>query len=275
MRQERTRSACVLGVLAALAMAMPAVSQAEGATDDWRFNATIYGWLPSLGGSLSVPVDNSGSSVGVDPGDILDALNFTFMGAFEADKGRWGVATDLIYLDLSASKKSVSDFTVGGADLPASATVKADLGITGWLWTLDGTYLLVDDPGHPVKLLAGARMLDLSTDLKWSIDGDITGVPLPGRDGRGEASDTVWDAIVGVKGRINFGADGQWFVPYYVDVGTGQSDFTWQAIAGLGYAFGWGDLVGVWRYLDYNMPSGDSIEDLWMSGAAVGVTFHF
>jgi hypothetical protein len=31
----------------------------------------------------------------------------------------------------------------------------------------------------------------------------------------------------------------------------------------------------VWRYLDYNMPSGDAVEDLNFSGAAIGVTFHF
>jgi hypothetical protein len=263
-----------LAVVAALAVAMPAVSRAEGSSDDWSFSATIYGWLPSIDGNLSVPVKTGGASVGVDPSAILDALNFTFMGMFEADKGRWGAATDLIYLDLGSSKKKVKDFTVGEAGLPASATVDASLDMTGWLWTLDGTYLVVDDADHPVKLLAGARMLDLSTDVKWKLEGDTTGVPLE-REGSGEASDTVWDAIVGVKGRAAFGDDKKWFVPYYLDVGTGDSDLTWQGFLGVGYAFDWGDLVGVWRYLDYNMPSGDAIEDLNFSGAAIGATFHF
>jgi hypothetical protein len=275
MKNPGARSACLLAVVGALAAATPVVSQAEGSSDDWTFSATIYGWLPSIDGNLSVPVETGGSSVGVDPSAILDALNFTFMGMFEADKGRWGAATDLIYLDLGGSKKKVRDFTVGDVDLPGSTTVDASLDITGWLWTLDGTYLVVEDPDHPVKLLAGARMLDMTTDLKWKLEGDISGLPLPGREGKGEASDTVWDAIVGVKGKFVFGDDRKWFVPYYLDVGTGDSDLTWQGMLGAGYAFDWGDLVAVWRYLDYNMPSGKSIEDLSFSGAAIGATFHF
>jgi hypothetical protein len=275
MTKLGARTACALAVVGAMAAAMPAVSKAESSADDWSFSATIYAWLPSIDGNLSVPVETGGSSVGVDPSAILDALNFTFMGMFEADKGRWGVATDVIYLDLGSSKSKVEDFTVGGVELPATATAKASLDLSGWLWTLDGTYLAVDDPDHPVKLLAGARMLDLTTDLKWKLEGDITGVPLPGREGSGEASDTVWDAIVGVKGRVAFGDDKKWFVPYYLDVGTGDSDLTWQGMLGAGYAFDWGDLVAVWRYLDYNMPSGEAIEDLSFYGAAIGVTFHF
>ena len=275
MRNPRAHSARLLAVVGALAAASPVVSRAEGSSDDWSFNATIYAWLPSIDGNLSVPVETGGSSVGVDPSTILDALNFTFMGMFEADKGRWGAATDLIYLDLGGSKKKVRDFTVGDDELPGTATANASLDITGWLWTLDGTYLVVDDPDHPVKLLAGARMFDMTTDLKWKLEGDISGVPLPGREGSGEASDTVWDAIVGVRGKVVFGDDRKWFVPYYLDVGTGDSDLTWQGMLGAGYAFDWGDLVAVWRYLDYNMPSGESIEDLNFSGAAIGATFHF
>jgi hypothetical protein len=155
-------------------------------------------------------------------------------------------------------------------------TANASLDLKGWIWTLDGTYLVVDDPDHPMKLLAGARMFDLSSDLKWHLDGDIAGLPLPGRDGKGSASGTVWDAIIGLRGRVMFGEDKKWYIPYYADVGTGDSDVTWQGMLGVGYAFDWGDLVAVWRYLDYNMPSSrDAVEDMTLNGAAIGVTFHF
>jgi hypothetical protein len=154
-------------------------------------------------------------------------------------------------------------------------TVNADLGITGWLWTVDGTYRVVDDPDHPVALLAGARMLNLTTDLSWKLQGDVGGIPVRERSGKGDVGDTLWDGIVGVKGRLNFGQDKKWFAPYYIDVGTGDSQLTWQWFTGVGYSFDWGDLVAVWRYLDYRMNSGDSIEDLSMNGGAIGVTFHF
>lgn len=248
---------------------------APGASSEWTFAATIYGWLPTLGGKIGYPVGSGSADVQVDPNQILDALQFTFMGMLEANKGRWGLATDVIYMDLGGSDKNVKSFDVGNQSLPASVTAKANMNLSGWLWTIGGTYRVVEDASHPVELLAGARMVNMDTSLKWHLDGDISGVPLPGRDGKASVSDTIWDAIVGFKGRFLLGADQKWFVPYYVDVGTGDSNLTWQAIAGVGYRFGWGDVVAAWRYMDYNLPSGDAIQDLWMSGAAIGATFHF
>ena len=67
----------------------------------------------------------------------------------------------------------------------------------------------------------------------------------------------------------------EWFVPWYVDVGTGQTDLTWQAIGGLGYSFKWGEVIGVWRYMDYNFKSGAPIEKLTLNGPAIGVAFHW
>jgi hypothetical protein len=219
--------------------------------------------------------DDGGSSVEVTGSDILDALNFTFMGALGAQKGRWGLATDVLYLDLGASDKKTRALTVGGVELPADVTAKAELSLTGWLWTTIGTYRVVDHPGYTMDILAGARMLNLSTDLEWSLTGDLGDPPILAQSGKSDVSDTLWDGIVGIKGRATFGAEKQWFVPYYLDVGTGDSDLTWQGVIGAGYSFGWGDIVGVWRYLDYEMSSKDPIQNMDFNGPAFGVTFHF
>jgi hypothetical protein len=279
MNSFSIRSTCALAVIGALAAAAPLASQAQ-ASDDWEYTATIYGWLPSFGGDVSVPTGPRGggggsTSVGLSMNDILNGLNFTFQGMLTADKGRWGMATDIIYLDLGSSTKKVKDFTFNDVELPVGVTANVDFDMTSWLWTIDGTYLVIDDPDHPMKLLAGARMFDVSTDVKWQLEGDIAGQPLPGRNGTADGSETIWDAIVGVKGEVRFGDDKKWFVPYYLDVGTGDSDLTWQGMLGAGYAFDWGDLVAVWRYLKYDMPSGDLLEDLDANGPAIGATFHF
>lgn len=68
--------------------------------------------------------------------------------------------------------------------------------------------------------------------------------------GTSEAKVDNWDAIIGLKGRVLQDAQGKWFVPYYVDVGTGDSNLTWQALVGLGYQFRWGSVNASWRYLD-------------------------
>jgi hypothetical protein len=267
--KSRTIPACALAVATALAAFAPLASRAE-TPDEWKFNATVYAWLPSIGMDLSFPT--GGSSADVSGSDILDALNFTFMGAFGAQKGKWGLWTDVIYLDLGASTKKTRDITVGGQDFPA-ATGKAELNITGWVWTTVGTYRVVDHPNYQMDVLAGARMLNLSSDLKWSLNGDVGG--LIDASGKSDVSDTLWDGIVGFRGRAEFGEDKKWFMPYYFDIGTGDSDLTWQAMAGVGYSFGWGDLLGVWRYMDYEMSSKDPIQSADFNGPAFGVTFHF
>ena len=90
-----------------------------------------------------------------------------------------------------------------------------------------------------------------------------------------ENSEDLWDGIIGVKGRYAFGQNRQWFAPYYLDIGAGQSDLTWQAAAGVGYEYSWGELTGMWRYLDYNMKSGSVVESMTFNGPMLGATFRW
>jgi hypothetical protein len=62
-------------------------------------------------------------------------------------------------------------------------------------------------------------------------------------------------------------------MPYYADVGTGQDRLTWQVFAGLGHRFKWGDIVVVWRYIDYRFKQNDA--SLTQNGPAIGVAFHW
>jgi opacity protein-like surface antigen len=79
---------------------------------------------------------------------------------------------------------------------------------------------------------------------------------------------------VGAKGLAKLGA-GDWFVNYYVDVGGGSSAFTWQGIAGLGYAFKWGDVILDYRYLYYSQSGDKLIDNLGFGGFALGARFNF
>lgn len=241
--------------------------------DAWKWQASIYAYLPTIGGTTTFPSDG-GSGVSVNADKILSNLNFAFMGSLEASNGRWGGFTDLVYMDVSASKSGTRDFSIGGSPLPGSVAANLDYSLKGTAWTLAGTYRTVATPGTTLDVLAGARLLDITQKLGWDISGDIASLPLPGRTGSSEASLKNWDGIVGLKGRTAFG-NGKWFVPYYVDVGTGNSELTWQAMAGVGYSFGWGDVVAAWRYLDYRMKSGNPVEGLTFNGPAIAAVFRW
>jgi hypothetical protein len=140
---------------------------------------------------------------------------------------------------------------------------------------MDGSYALLQRDRLSMSVLAGARMLDIQEDLKYTFNGDISSLPVIARTGSAHAQQTQWDAIVGVKGKISMGAEGQWYVPYHVDIGTGESSFTWQAMVGLGYGFGPVDVLGIWRYLDYDLGDSTPIQSIDFNGPAVGLTFRF
>ena len=197
------------------------------------------------------------------------------MGMFDMRKGRWGFLTDAIYMDVGNSKTGVREASIGGNQIPIDATADVNLDIESLIWTLAGYFRAVGQTGLTLDVLAGARYLDVEQKVNWNITGNVASIPVPDRTGAANASLTNWDAIIGVRGRFGFGDKKAWFVPYYLDVGTGDSDFTWQGAAGLGYAFGWWEAVAVWRYLYYDLPSGKPIRDMNFSGPAIGATFRW
>ena len=268
-------------VLCAVAGALPPATAAAQSTqkdweaEKWQFTASIYGWLPTIDGTVNFPDDSRSTDLHVSKSDVLSALKMTFQGSLDAHNGRWGIFNDVVYVDLGGSKSRTRDFSIGNIGVPASATTDLSLDIKATIWTVAGEYRVVSDPAWTVDLLGGARMLRFKPTLGYSITGDLGPVVLPGREGNKQVDETIWDGIIGVKGRYTFGEDRRWYAPYYLDVGTGQTQLTWQIAGGIGYSFDWGSVFAMWRYLDYNFQSGKDLEDINMNGPMVGVAFQF
>ena len=259
---------------------VPSMTAAQAApngseTQPWHYAGSIYGYLPTVGGSTAFPVDAGGAPINVSGGTLLDKLKFTFQGSLEAHNGTWGLATDLVYLDLGAAKTASRDFTIGNVGLPAGTTAALDWDLKGWVWTLAGAYRVSSDPALTVDLLAGTRLFEMRERLIWSISGDLGPIAPAGRTGTTTVTQNIWDGIVGVKGRYAFGARREWALPFYLDVGAGQSESTVQAAAGISYAFGWGELNTMWRYLGYRMKSGGAVQSVSFNGPMVGAVFRW
>ena len=248
-----------------------ATAQANTTGDPWQVSASIYGYLPTLSGTTRFP-SGGGTSVSVDAKTIIDNLKMTFMGTLDVHNGRWGVINDVLYLNLGNSKSG----TLLSESIPVELSATLGYDLKGTIWTVAGQYrIATNNPAYTMDLLAGARYFGMKSTLNFAIGGTAGSHPLAGRSGSVEVSERFWDGIVGVKGRYAFGANRQWYVPYYLDVGTGQSDLTWQAATGVGYVYSWGELNALWRYLDYNFESGKAIETMTFNGPMVGATFRW
>ena len=270
-------AALALGSLTATAPALAAVDPYDGA---WHFSLTPYVWLPNINGSIDARLPGLRTAAGavlrdvslsteIGPNDYLENLNFAGMVTGEARKGNWSVITDIIYMDLGDERSHVRNITgPDGRPLTAiSRDVTASLSTT--VWTLAGAYTVARSPTWNLDVLAGFRYVEVETALKWDLRGSRDFLDTSGQVSRNL---TEWDGIVGVKGQVRFG-DGRWFMPYYADIGTGSSNWTWQALLGLGYSFGWGDVSLSIRSLSYDFDEKNA--DLRMTGPALGVSFRW
>jgi len=264
-------STLIAGAAAAL-FAGPAVAQSS---DDWKFQAGIYVWLPTIDGTTAFPPSDGGSGAGIDIDAIIENLKAAFMGSFDARRGQFGVFTDVAYVDIGDSKSGARALSIGGVPLPADVSGNVGFDIKGWAWTLAGLYQAVKRPDASLDVIGGVRLLDLKDTLNWTLTGNVDSVALADRTGARGDSLQNWDGIIGVRGRIAFGVGRKWFAPYHLDIGTGESDLTWQAMVGLGYSFGFGDVLAAWRYLDYNMKSGETIESLNFNGPLIAAVFRW
>jgi hypothetical protein len=272
------RTLTTLAVLG-LAAASPAISHASDAVDpydgDWHFTLTPYLWLPNLNATLDGYA--LGSNLGdfrvdseIGPNDYLENLKFGAMVNGEVRKGDWSAFTDVIYIDFGDERSKVRNLR--GLDGQTMSTIdrNAKTSLSATVWTLAGARTLVQQPTFKLDLLAGFRYVQIASELKLNITGTDGILDTNTRSSRDL---TEWDGILGVKGQIRLG-EGRWFMPYYLDVGTGSSNWTWQALLGVGYAFGWGDINLSIRSLSYDFN--DKYDaDLRMTGPTLGATFRW
>ena len=223
--------------------------------DRWVYGAEVYLWGADIGGETT-----SRAPVDVDFNDLFDDLELGFMGTLAAARGKWTLFGDFIYLDVEDDSKG--SVTILGS--PVSTEV--DVELKGFITTLGGAYRFLQTDTTRLNLVAGARYLWLKADL----DVDI------GRLGvGGSESDTVWDGIVGLRGKTDL--SDKWYLTYYADVGGGNSKTTWQALGAINYRFQRVDAVVGYRYLDWDFDDGDMLnfDDLNLSGPFAGVKFLF
>jgi len=217
--------------------------------DSWNYSAAIYLFGAAIGGNTF-----DGQNVDISFSDIVDNLDFGYMGHFDAQKGKWTVAADAIYLkvrprDIASSPGPINKFE-----------------FRSWIVTPYAAYNIVDSGQWNLNLLAGARYLYMKPELTFS--------PIVPGPGTASVSDSNWDGIIGMKG--NYKVNEKWFMPFHFDVGSGDSDMTWQAFAGVGYKYENFDVVAGYRYLEWEFDNAFvGFNDFDLSGPMIGAKYRF
>jgi hypothetical protein len=270
----------LLAAIVASIFTAQAQAQSDVSADKWTFSITPYLWLPNVNGTLkySIPQNAGGSpEVETGPNDYLENLQALIMISGEARKDRWSVFTDLIYLDFTDEESSVKSVDFNGSLVSSSVNVATSSSLRGTAWTLGTGYAVQTGWAVTLDVIGGLRYFELEASTNWQLESVITG---PGggqtfpRTGGISENLTFWDGIVGVRGRIPLGST-HWSIPYYLDLGVGSSNWTWQGMLGIDYSFKWGGVTLAYRNLYYDQKDDKLLQDLRFSGPALGVTFRF
>ncbi|HXX86070.1 MAG TPA: hypothetical protein VEN29_19095 [Casimicrobiaceae bacterium] len=268
---QKTGIAALLAVAGLLASGSDAAEEVNMYDGEWHYGATIYGWFPDIYTTLNFPRLGD-PEVEVRPSSYLHDLQFAAMFAGQARKGDWAIVTDLVYTDLSSLSSKVKRVQGPGGEveLPVTATVNAGLRTT--IWTLAASYTTIRNPSGTLDLMGGFRYANFDVSSNWNLAGPI-GILSPS----GTVSKTVnlWDGIIGAHGAVKLSDDGKWYMPYEADIGWGNNNWTWNAVLGLGYKFDWGDVLFAYRNLSYDQTAGQPIQNMRMTGPALGVSFRW
>jgi len=256
---------------------------AQQESDSWEYRLSPYLWLPTINGTLNyeLPPGGGGSpGFSVGPTDWLDLLNFGLLLSGSAQKGKFVVFSDLVYLSMTSKNAgSIDGVRIGPDFVPIEAGVvlntRTDLDALNVTLGL-GREISRSESGR-ASVFAGIRYLGIDLSSQWDLTASITGpndtIVLPSQGSIGQDVDLL-DGIVGFRGEFGKEA-GRWSFPYYFDVGTGDSDLTWNAMAGAARRFGWGDLLLVFRHLEYDQGDDGLLQDFRFSGPVVGARFRF
>lgn len=250
------RMLLTLSVLINLAQPASLMAQDTAKSDQWQFMIEPYLWAPGIN-----TTSTNGIDVSIDIPTALSDLKFAIMGVVGVQKGKWSFMIDTFYADL----QDTNDSSVNG--IRRAIDFQTEVKLKAWIVTPVIGYTLIDYDKSKLDIVAGARYL--KPELYVSVNSDRDSAINPEISGY----DEYWDGIVGLKGE--FSLYEQLFMPLYLDIGTGDSDFTWQVAGGLGYRFGSCDVVAGYRYMSWDFKDSSFLKDLNLSGPYLGVKFVF
>jgi hypothetical protein len=261
--------------------------------EPWRFNAALYAWAINVSGNVTVrnqTLDTNASFIDlIQKSDSLVG----FMGYFEANKGRVGFYSDLVFtkLGFGAGQTAYRNPLPG---LQVSARASAALTYQLFIVEMGGLVELYRWPGSDSSFTAidgilGVRYWNNQVVGSFDANANVDFSPLHIERSFGFAvarSDVIqWvDPVLGLRLRHRFTPNQEVFVRGDIGgFGMGGSQFAWQAVGAYSYAWQFSGyqiaaVVG-FRALGVNYGSGSGPDTFGIHevlyGPIIGASFRF
>jgi outer membrane protein OmpA-like peptidoglycan-associated protein len=221
---------------------------------DWRVGISIYGWFPGLHGTVGALGHNA--SIHVPFSDVFQALKGIIPVAVEADKGRFLMPVDFLWMKLGVDN-GIPENDFGQTSI--------DTNLTESILTPKLGFRLYDSENLKVDALGGIRY--------WHVGLNNTLHP----SGLSSSRSTNWvDGLGGARFILPFGEKAA--ITVAGDAGAGQAILDYQALGLLNLNFTpkFGLALG-WRYLyeDYRPTTNQFVFNPTISGAIAGFNFNF
>jgi hypothetical protein len=222
--------------------------------DSWRVGISIYGWFPATHGTVGILGHDASANASFS--DIFHTLKGIIPLAVEADKGRFVMPIDFLWMKLGYDKQIPFDD-------PNQASINVHL--TQSIFTPKLGYRVVDGEHLKMDVVGGIRY--------WHLGQDTTLEP----SGIGFSKSANWvDGLGGARFLLPLGEKAT--VMIAGDAGAGGANLDYQVVGLLNYNFTprWGLGVG-WRYLDVDYrPGGHQfVYDMIITGPVAGLVFNF
>lgn len=216
---------------------------------DWEYAAELYALAADVKATSA-----AGEDITADFDDIIDDLEFAVFGSFAAKRDKLSLFVNLFYVDTESRERK----TLG----PIKAELK--VGLENLVSTVGAGWEVLDTDTTTLDVVGAARYLSMDTDIRLRLE------PVGSFDDSESGSN--WDGVVGLRGKTDLSE--YWYLNYYADVGSGDSDLTWQASAAINYRFKSLDVALGYQHLEWEFDD-QLLGDLEMSGPALGVKFFF
>lgn len=249
----------VLAIFWILVLSIPVTwaSETEGSSsEEWSFSITPYIFGAAVEADVAPLPPLPAVEVDASFGDIMKEVNLGYMGAAELRKGKFGIISDVIWLDVSVDESG---------PLPPVFSSFIKLDYASLYATFLGAYRVLEQERGWLDLVAGAR----GYYVENSVDVGPGGIIFSASHTEG------WvDALGGIRTRIYLGKG--FYATAFIIGGGGGSKSTVDLTGKIGYTFTEHlSAFAGYRFLKIDYKNKGFIWDVEYQGPLVGGSYKF